>query len=65
MSGQITADHLSYFGWVNSISYFEHSKFGGAADGRTQTNITNGNSSINGSQQSSSLLDSTTVNYPA
>lgn len=58
--GTITADKFTNRFWVNSISYAEHSTYGGAAQGRNITN-TGGD---NGSQQSAILIDSTNTNYP-
>lgn len=58
--GNLTADHFTNRFHVNSISYAEHSTYGGAAQGRTITNT----GSDNGSQQSAILIDSTNTNYP-
>lgn len=58
--GTITADKFTNRFWVNSISYAEHSTYGGAAQGRNITNT----GSDNGSQQSAILIDSTNTNYP-
>lgn len=58
--GTITADKFTNRFWANSISYIEHSTYGGNAQGRNITNT----GSDNGSQQSAILIDSTNTNYP-